>query len=120
MAAANLELKPSDSSANPYLALGGLSSAGLDGLTNDVIPSLDLEMDAAPTTLSESELRRRGILNLPQNLDEAVLALEGDAVLMESLGPTLSEAYIAIRRADAKLFAENDQAFEIRHHFHKF
>ena len=120
MASANLELKPSDSSANPYLALGGLISAGLDGLTNDIIPSLDLEMDAAPTTLSESELRRRGILNLPQNLDEAVLALEGDAVLMESLGPTLSEAYIAIRRADAKLFAENDQAFEIRHHFHKF
>ena len=28
----NLELKPSDSSANPYLALGAVIHAGLDGI----------------------------------------------------------------------------------------
>ena len=120
MASANLELKPSDSSANPYLALGGLISVGLNGIINNMIPSLDLEIDVDPTTLPDGELERRGIQKLPRSLDEAVHALEGDAVLMESLGPTLSEAYIAIRRADAKLFAENDEAFEIRHHFHKY
>ena len=120
MASANLELKPSDSSANPYLALGGLISAGLDGITNNTIPSLDLEIDVDPTTLPDGEMKRRGIVNLPRSLDEAVRALEEDVTLMESLGPTLSEAYLAIRRADAKLFSENDQSFEIRRHFNKF
>jgi glutamine synthetase len=100
--------------------LGGLISAGLDGITNNTIPSLDLEIDVDPTTLPDGELKRRGIVNLPRSLDEAVRALEEDVTLMESLGPTLSEAYLAIRRADAKLFSENDQSFEIRRHFNKF
>ncbi|MDP6451989.1 MAG: glutamine synthetase family protein [SAR202 cluster bacterium] len=120
MGSANLELKPSDSSANPYLALGSLISVGLDGIINDSVPSLDLEIDGDPATLPDGELQRRGIQSLPRSLDEAVLALEADEALMESLGPTLSEAYLAIRRADAKLFAGNDESFEVRHHFHKY
>jgi glutamine synthetase len=120
MASANLELKPSDSSANPYLALGGLIAAGLDGVTNDMIPSQDLELNAAPSSLSNEELSARGIQKLPQTLDEAVQALEDDPVLMDSLGSTLSEAYVAIRRANAILFSEHDEQYEIRHHFHKY
>jgi glutamine synthetase len=120
MASANLELKPSDSSANPYLALGGLIAAGLDGLTNKIIPSQDLELNSAPSRLSDEELRVRGIQKLPQTLDEAVQALADDPVLMDSLGSTLSEAYIAIRRANAILFSEHDKKYEIRHHFHKY
>ncbi len=34
----NLELKPSDSSANPYLALGGFIHAGLDGIRRQLDP----------------------------------------------------------------------------------
>ncbi len=52
----NLELKPSDSSGNPYLALGGFIHAGLDGIRRELDPGEPLLAD--PETLSSSERSR--------------------------------------------------------------
>ncbi len=49
----NLELKPSDSTANPYLALGALIHAGLDGMQRQLDPGEPVDVD--PATLSEAE-----------------------------------------------------------------
>ena len=35
----NLELKPSDSTGNPYLALGGFIYAGIDGIRRSLDPA---------------------------------------------------------------------------------
>ncbi|MFQ5875070.1 MAG: glutamine synthetase family protein [Dehalococcoidia bacterium] len=120
MASANLELKPSDSSANPYIALGGLVAAGLDGIQKDLTPPEGQFIDVDPSTLAPKELEGRGIRSLPSNLGEAIQALEKDAVLMEALGPRLASSYLAIRRADWQLFSGEDAAFELKHHFYKY
>ncbi|MFQ5933072.1 MAG: glutamine synthetase family protein [Dehalococcoidia bacterium] len=120
MASTNLELKPSDSSANPYIALGGLIAAGLDGIRNELRPSEGQLVDVDPSTLSSQDLENRGIRPLPSNLGEAIEALEKDDVLMEALGPVLASSYLAIRRADWQLFSGEDAAFELKHHFYKF
>lgn len=119
-ASVNLELKPSDSSANPYIALGGLIAAGLDGIDKGLLPSQGQLVDVDPATLSFDELKKRGIRRLPHDLGEAVEALEDDLVLMEALGPDLTRSYLAVRRGDLELFSSRDEAFELRHHFYKY
>ena len=49
----NLELKPSDSSANPYLALGAFIYAGLDGIRGKLDPGEAVNVD--PAALSAAQ-----------------------------------------------------------------
>jgi glutamine synthetase len=117
-ATANLELKPSDSTANPYLALGAYIHAGLDGIRNQLDPGAPTNVD--PSNLSASTRRRRGIRRLPDSLGAALDALEQDELLMDALGPLRRTAYLAVKRSEVDTFAKHDVAFECFHHFMKF
>ncbi len=114
----NLELKPADHSGNPYLALGGLIAAGLDGIRRKLDPGEPVDID--PGNLSEAERLRRGIRRLPETLDAALAALEADHVLLEALGPLLAKAYIAVKRLESSFFAEKSAEEETRAHFYKY
>jgi glutamine synthetase len=118
MASTNLELKPSDPSSNPFLALGALLAAGLDGLANERDPGAPTLVD--PDTLSEAERGRRGIRRLPKTLGEALDELERDEVLREALGDVLAKEYLIVKRSEVRAFAEKDAAFELDQHFYKF
>ena len=120
MASTNLEFRPADSSSNPYIALGGLIAAGLDGVARELKPSPEQNVDSDPTLLDPEELVRRGIRRLPSSLLEATRALEEDSVLIETMGPALSGSYLAIRRADWNIFSQQDAEFEIKNHFYKY
>ena len=117
-ASTNLELKPSDVTGNPYLALGAYIHAGLDGVRNKLDPGRPVDTD--PATLSAATRRRRGIDRLPASLGEALDALEADELLMDALGPLRSGAYLAVKRSEVAAFAAQDVAFECFHHFTKF
>jgi glutamine synthetase len=114
----NLELKPADHSGNPYLALGGLIAAGLDGVRRELDPGEPLNVD--PGNLSDEERERRGIARLPESLNAAVDALRADHVLTEALGQTLATAYIAVKRLESGYFAEKSPDEEARQHFYKY
>src|SRR5262249_60889072 len=62
-ASTNVELKSADASANPYLAVGGLIAAGLDGLQRGLEPPEPGQSD--PVTIAEGEREARGIVPLP-------------------------------------------------------
>ncbi|MGW2154152.1 glutamine synthetase family protein [Nonomuraea sp. NPDC001699] len=108
----NLELKPSDSSANPYLSLGAVIHAGLDGIRRKLDPGEAVDVD--PDTLPGRYQR------LPGSLEEALNALEADEVLMEALGPLRREAYLAVKRSEAAAFAAQDVSYELYHHMRVF
>jgi glutamine synthetase len=114
----NLELKAADASCNPYLALGGLLAAGLDGLERRLEPGEPTEVD--PASLSEAERQERGIARLPSSLDEAAAALEADRVLQEALGPMLVHSYLTVRRSEAAAYRDQSTEFEIAGHFYKY
>jgi glutamine synthetase len=114
----NMELKPSDNSNNPYLALGGLIAAGLDGVANKLDPGEPITID--PGTLSDGERTRLGIHRLPESLAAAVDELERDKVLMGSLGDLLGRTFATVKRSEAAAFGAKDQAFELAQHFYKF
>ena len=114
-AAANAELKASDSSSNPYLALGGLLAAGLDGVRRRLEPPEPVLVD--PGDLGDAERQRLGIRRYPANLREALDNLEKDPVLIDALGPLLASAFLAVKRLEWQSFSQADEDFEIRHHF---
>ncbi len=113
----NLELKPSDSSANPYLALGAFIHAGLDGIRGKLDPGEAVNTD--PATLTDAERLRAGARRLPESLGAALDALEADELLMEALGPLRRRAYLAVKRAEADAFAARGVEYECFHHFTK-
>jgi glutamine synthetase len=114
----NLEFKPSDPSNNPYLAIGGLIAAGLDGLARQLDPGEATLVD--PGDYSDAERAARGIERYPATQSAALDALENDEVLMAALGPELSASYLAVKRSEFKAFAAEDVDFEIEHHVNKF
>ena len=117
-ASTNAELKACDASCNPYLALGGLIAAGLDGLENRLEPPEPVEVD--PATIAEDERAARGIMELPATQAEALDALAADPVLTAALGSVLAESYLAVRRSEWAAYSAGDAAFEQQGHFAKY
>jgi glutamine synthetase len=118
MKTVNLELKPSDSSHNPYIALGGLIAAGLDGVEKEMKAPDPVLVD--PGDMNESERSRRGIERLPTSLKEATDALERDEVLMTAMGDVLSREYLLIKSADWESSRDSDPDSELRQYFHRY
>jgi glutamine synthetase len=114
----NAELKACDATCNPYLALGGLIAAGLDGLERGLEPPEPVDVD--PATIPEDERARRGIVRLPATQEEALDALAADELLLGALGPTLSGSYLAVRRSEWTAYSAGDAAFEQQGHFEKY
>jgi len=118
MSSLNLELKASDCSGNPYLALGGLIAAGLDGVRRDLDPGQAVFTD--PAALPHEEREARGIRPFPGDLGAALDALERDPVLTDALGDSLRRSYLAVKRGEVADFAAQDAAYELKHHFLKY
>ncbi|KOT97619.1 glutamine synthetase [Streptomyces sp. NRRL F-4711] len=98
--AANLEVKPVDLAANPYLALASVIAAGLDGLA--ACAPLPEETTGDPARLDPAEAAARGVRRLPVSLAESVAAFRADDVLRTALGPVLADAVTAVRLGEAR------------------
>jgi glutamine synthetase len=117
-ATTNVELKAADGTCNPYLALGGLIAAGLDGLERGLDPPEPVEVD--PAVIADEERARRGIRRLPATQEEALNALEADEVLMDALPEALARSYLAVRRSEWATYSAGDEEFEQQGHFLKY
>ncbi len=100
----NVELKACDPSCNPYLALGGLIVAGLDGVRRRLEPPEPVLHD--PASLPPSEQARHGIRPLPGSLRAALATLQADPVLFPALGDLLGRCIIAVRTSEADAFEQ--------------
>ena len=114
----NAELKTVDASCNPYLALGGLIAAGVDGIERELELPEPLEVD--PATLADDVRAQRGIGRLPETQAHALDALASDDVLLEALGPVLAQSYLTVRRSEWAAYSGEDEAFEQQGHFSKY
>lgn len=100
----NVEFRACDAVANPYLALGVLVRAGLEGLREELPMPEPTECDIGQ--LDDDDRKRRGIVRLPQSLGEAIEALEGDAVAKSWFPAPLYDAYLRFKRAEISLMEE--------------
>jgi glutamine synthetase len=97
---ANIELKPSDASANPYLALAMVIAAGLAGIEERL--TLPRPIGEDPGTWSESDRQDAGVIRLPATPAEQEAALTANPRVRATLGDPLLGAFLAVRRADAE------------------
>lgn len=91
-----VELRVPDPSANPYLALAVMLSAGLDGIRNRIDPGPPVNKNIYK--MSRRERRRFKVTDLPIDLDSALDALEKDEVILAALGEHIATNYIEAKR----------------------
>ena len=96
---ANVELKTSDASANPYLALAAVLAAGMAGIED--APALPEPIGEDPDGWTEGERDARGVVRLPANTAEQDAALLASPRVAGVLGDELLGAFRAVRAADA-------------------
>ena len=101
----NIEFRFTDATASPYLAIGVIVRAGLQGI-RDGLPCPTL-VDGEPDDLSEDEREARGIGRLPTSLEEALDAFGEDETVKGWFTPTMVEAYTALKRHEVRLYAES-------------
>lgn len=94
----HIELKTVDASANPYLALGIVIAAGLNGIRQELTLPEPVAID--PGYLPEVERLQTGIDRLPENLGEAIDHFAQDRTLLDAMGTGLATAFLAVRRAE--------------------
>ena len=111
-ASTNIELKACDASCNPYLALGGLIAAGLDGIERELEPPEPIQVD--PATLGAAPRR------LPATQKEALDALAARRRAAAALGDVLAGSYLTVRRSEWTAYSAGDAAFEQQGHFEKY
>jgi glutamine synthetase len=103
-----LEYRGADASANPYLALGAVLRAGLEGVRAG-LPAPPI-LDRDPGELDEAEAGRFGVGALPRSLAEALRALGEDDLARAWLPQVLYDAYTGIKQAE--LEATDDAELE--------
>ena len=111
---ANVELKASDASGNPYLALAAVLAAGLAGIEDNAPLPPPVRQD--PGTWSDAQRAERGIVPLPATPQEQERALLASERIGEALGQPLLGAFTAVRRADAAWAADRSAEETIAAH----
>ncbi len=101
-AGTRIEFRIPDSAANPYLALAATLAAGLDGLRNRTKPD--------PPTLANAYDEEHD--HLPRTLWSAVDHLETNTVLRNTLGDTLIDEFVNLKRDEFDRSRESVSAWE--------
>ncbi|NJP92979.1 glutamine synthetase [Nonomuraea sp. FMUSA5-5] len=109
---ANIELKPSDAAANPYLALTAVIAAGLSGIEDRLTPPGPIQED--PATWTDQQRADHGIHRLPTTVQQQLRALHDNPRIRAALGDDLADAFRAVRTSDADRAADLDAAAVIR------
>ena len=94
----NLEYRVADATSSPYLALGALVWAGVDGMRRKL--RLPPESESNFWEMSDSEKREAGAKPLPSSLAEALDLLAGSEAARGWFGEEMFEAYLRFKRAE--------------------
>jgi len=84
----HVEFRATDAAASPYLSLGAVILAGVDGIRR----GLDLPKSGAPE-------------HLPHSLPEALERLAANETVADWFGPTHFDAYMRFKRVEAEKVA---------------
>ena len=96
--ATRIEFRSPDPACNPYLAFACMLAAGLDGIENEY--ELPPEASNNIYEMSEDERRAAGIESLPEDLYEAIGAVERSELVREALGDHVIEYLIRNKREE--------------------
>jgi glutamine synthetase len=91
-------VRTADSAANPYLAMGIVLAAGLDGIARELDPGPPINYDTYTTP--PERLAADGVVRLPRTLGDALDAFECDPLAVDVFGSSFHADFLAIKRAE--------------------
>ena len=97
-----VEVRSVDPTANPYLAMAVLLSAGLDGIKNK--KKAPAPIDRNIYVMSAQERAEEGIKDLPSTLHQALVELQKNDVIMNGLGDHILEHFIEAKEIEWDMF----------------
>ena len=103
-----------DASCNPYIALAGLITAGLDGIDRQLDPGAACARDLYAEPVAG------GANALPANLEQALRALEADAVVLGALGAEAAPVFLALKRVEWQAYVQQVSHWELDRYAERF
>ncbi|MDF1510421.1 type I glutamate--ammonia ligase [Robertmurraya sp. DFI.2.37] len=97
-----VEVRSVDPSANPYLAMAVLLSAGLDGIKNKLTPPAPVDRNIY--VMSREERIEEGIVDLPATLAQALDQLRADEIMTAALGEHILEHFLEAKEIEWDMF----------------
>ena len=113
-----LELRLPDTGANPYLVHAAIIAAGLDGIDRQLDPGAAQNRNLYAMT--PQQCKAEGIELLPQNLKEAIDALEADSLLRECIGAEIVDEFISVKRQEWFEYHRHVSEWETRRYIEFF
>ncbi len=92
------EIRNVDCASNPYLVTAAILAAGLDGITSD-LPFIEPVYDNI-FEYTREEREQHGILNLPENLKEALKEFKKSDLMRKTLGDHIFQKYIVAKEME--------------------
>jgi glutamine synthetase len=109
-AATRIEYRSPDPACNPYLAFSVLLAAGMRGVSEGY--ELPAEADANLFEMSDTDLAKLGIDQLPQSLSDSLKVMERSELVLEALGEHIFEWFLRNKRSEWKAYKTHVSAFE--------
>ena len=117
-AASRIELRSPDPSCNPYLALASMLHAGLDGIERGLEAPDPVRENIYEFT--EADREARGIETLPTTLGQSISALKADDVILDALGPHISEKFVQAKTQEYTEFLASVSQWELDRYLETF
>ena len=103
--ATRVEIRAGSAAANPYLAIGSILAAGLDGIKNKLEPPAIVTTDL----YNDESLQRTTV---PRSLFRALRELENDEWMKKIAGSDLVNNFIAVKDAEVESFINHVHQWE--------
>src|SRR5215216_2466437 len=108
--ATRLEYRSPDPACNPYLAFAVLLAAGLRGITEGY--ELPPEADANLFEMTDSDLAKLGIDQIPSSLGDALKVMEESTLVAEALGEHIFEWFLRNKCNEWQAYKAHVSSFE--------
>jgi glutamine synthetase len=109
--ATRLEYRSPDPACNPYLAFAVMLAAGMRGIAERY--ELPVEADSNLFEMTDAELSKLEIAQLPQSLSDALRVMEGSQLVQEALGEHIFEWFLRNKRSEWRAYKTHVSAFEV-------
>jgi glutamine synthetase len=104
----NIEYRVADAAASPYLALGALVHAGVDGIRRDM--RLPPDPDKPFWDMSDEERAAAGVRSLPHSLEESLGNLAATKEAVGWFGAEFLDVYLQFKRSEIRALEGLDPA----------
>jgi glutamine synthetase len=108
--ATRLEYRSPDPACNPYLAFALILAAGLKGVEEEY--ELPPEAEANLFELTDEELAKLGVEQLPQSLSDALRVMERSELVLDTLGEHIFEWFLRNKRSEWRAYKTQVTPFE--------